>query len=118
MAAESPISLLKRLFLSFFSKMVRPDGNSRKYENRFSGGVDRKAYESALNEWKKYTKNSKATVLKLAATVTSLVDVIGQAGVDEFNTWIATYAGGTGAVTTDGLKALQDWYNKYLKPLS
>lgn len=117
MATESPISLLKSFFITFFRTITKPQ--KKDYDrSRFGSSQGEMAYKKALLAWSDYVKNSKGLILSYSPTVTSLVDVIGQEGVNAFNTWIETYASGTGPVPTDGLKALQDWYNKYLKPLS
>jgi len=117
MAADSPITLLKRLFLSFFEKIKEPSGKERKYRIG-AENFDERRYRADRKTWQAYKESSKATILGLNDTVVSLSDVIGQAGIDAWNTWIATYAGGTGAITSEGLKALKDWYDTYLKPLS
>jgi len=116
MATESSISILKKLFLTFFERSSRDyyekiEKNLRKTKGKFNN------YEGR-SEWVKYLLRGKQVVLGLSTTVTSLADVIGQPGVAAFNVWIATYAGGTEALTQEAVKALQAWYNQYLKPLT
>ena len=132
MATDNPITLLKNLFLSFFQKMTpgywtNPEGKGRgfsfdKSDFERTGGTARilnaAGKAKARKYYDAYKNTSKATILGLNDTVLSLVSVIGQAGIDAWNTWISTYAGGTGEISRDGLKALQDWYNQYLKPLN
>jgi hypothetical protein len=115
MAADSPITTLKNLFLRFFTRSSRAYYEAIAKERRKKSRFDR--YD-ARYEWFLYVSNGKKTILGLAATVTSLVGVIGQTGVDAFNAWIATYAGGTDRLSDEAIKALEDWYNTYLKPLS
>jgi hypothetical protein len=115
MATESGISILKKLFKNFFERSSRDYYEKIEKEkikkNRFSSTY------SGRSEWISYLNRGKQVVLGLAATVTSLTGVIGQPGVDAFNEWIATYAGGTGPITSEAVTALQKWYDQYLKPL-
>ena len=110
--ADSPISILKKLFTDFFQRMDRGYYDKIfKTKGRFSNYDPKK-------EWYLYTQASKATVLGIAQSVTSLGSVIGQTGVDAFNTWLATYAVGDGALSQEALTELKKWYDQYLKPLS
>ena len=127
---DSPITLLKNLFLSFFQKMTpgywtNPEGKGRGFsfnKSDFEKGMrlrlNAAGRAKAKTYYDAYKNTSTATILGFNDTVLSLVSVIGQAGIDAWNTWISTYAGGTGEISRDGLKALQDWYNQYLKPLN
>lgn len=117
MASESPISLLKNLFLTFFKKIVPPVFKDY-YKSKEGTSSEERAYRNAKSAWSQYNKASKSLLLSYASSVSSLVGVIGQPGVDAFNTWLATYAVGDGALTPEAIKALKTWYDQYLKPLS
>jgi hypothetical protein len=117
MATASGISILKNLFLKFFNSL-KVDNKSELSKYRFNDRAYAREAAKLREARLKAYENGKATILGLAATVTSLAGVIGQPGVDAFNEWIATYAGGTGPITSEAVKALQAWYNQYLKPLT
>jgi len=120
--ADNQIAVLKNLFSTFFNKMtLKYWEDAAKKDKRNLGFEDAllpSGKAKARAAWIAYKDNSKSTVLGFASSVTSLVGVIGQSGVDAFNTLITTYAGGTGPLTTDAVNALQKWYNQYLNPLS
>jgi hypothetical protein len=123
--ADNQIAVLKNLFSTFFSKMTLKywEDNAKRDKRNLvrTGGsgeiLTPAGKQAARAAWIAYTDNSKSTVLGLSATVTSLAGVIGQPGISAFNVWIATYAGGTGALTQEAVKALQAWYNQYLNSL-
>jgi hypothetical protein len=112
MTAETTVSILKRLFLNFFERMDPAYySNIARTRGKFS------SYDPKFERFR-YASRSKSIVIGFSATINFLANVIGQAGVDAFNSWLGTYAGGTGALTSEALRALRAWYDTYLKPLS
>lgn len=121
MAVESPIKILKNLFLKFFSDMAKP--NEKKIENAYrfaSSSSSSIAYSKAIRTWEEYKKKSKSLIFSYSATVKSMVGMIGQEGVDSFDAWVKIYAtpSSPNELSSTAVADLKKWYDKYLKPLS